>query len=229
MDKYRHEYKYLITSTQRKTVEEKIKHLMKKDEHVLNGQYNIKSIYFDDYYNRCFYENENGIDPREKYRIRIYNNSNKRILLECKRKENSKTYKESCEITREEYNKLICGLTIDYRNNIICKLNKLIKTTHMIPKVIVSYDRIPYIYKDGNVRITFDTNLSSSYNIEKFFDLDIPKRPIYPYGYELLEVKFDEFLPDLIYSTMQLESLNQTANSKYYLCRCLELGKYIKI
>jgi hypothetical protein len=89
----------------------------------------------------------------------------------------------------------------------------------MHPVVIVEYDRIPYIYRNGNVRITLDTNISSSQKLTGFLDEIIPKRPVMPTGMHLLEVKYDEYLPDFIYQALQLENLRQTAYSKYCLCR----------
>jgi hypothetical protein len=92
-------------------------------------------------------------------------------------------------------------------------------TKRMRPVVIVEYERIPYVYKNGNVRITLDINVSSSSSVECFLDEQIPKRPIMPMGQQLLEVKFDEYLPDFIHHNLNLHSLTQTAYSKYYLCR----------
>jgi len=92
-------------------------------------------------------------------------------------------------------------------------------TRRMRPVVIVEYERIPYIYKNGNVRITLDTNISSSSAVEAFLDKTIPGRPVLPLGQQLLEVKYDEYLPDFIYRNLQLHSLRQTAFSKYYICR----------
>ena len=220
--KYRHEYKYLISDMQMELLKNRISGIMPKDLHTENGQYNIRSLYFDDYYDRCFYENENGTDPREKFRIRIYNHSDSRISLECKRKERGKTLKTSCIITKEQCETFMRG---QYERESVGKsavLNKLmlgILTRRMKPKIVVEYDRIPYIYKDGNVRVTFDTNISSSINVAGFLNGDVEKRPVMPKGQQLMEVKFDEFLPDFIYRALQLESLQQTAYSKYYLCR----------
>ena len=85
--------------------------------------------------------------------------------------------------------------------------------------MIVEYDRIPYVYQNGNVRITLDTNLRSSRSIDLFLEPSIPHRPVMPPGQQLLEVKYDAYLPDFIYRSLQLSSLRQTAFSKYYLCR----------
>lgn len=220
--KYRHEYKYLISDIQMEILKQRISKIMPKDQHTENGQYNIRSLYFDDYYNRCYYENENGTDPREKFRIRIYNHSDGRISLECKRKERGKTLKTSCIITKEQCSIFMAGQYIGITEQPSPVLRKLIlnmMTNGMKPKVIVEYDRIPYIYKDGNVRVTFDTNISTSRNIAGFLSGEIEKRPVMPKGQQLMEVKFDEYLPDFIYCALQLENLQQTAYSKYYLCR----------
>ena len=84
---------------------------------------------------------------------------------------------------------------------------------------IVEYERIPYICQNGNVRVTFDINISSSADVKNFLNGDIPVRPVMPSGWQLMEVKFDEFLPDYIYRALNLGNLQQTAFSKYYLCR----------
>ena len=86
--KYRHELKYVCTAAELALIQSRIHHLIPLDSHVGDtGMYNIRSLYFDDYYNRCYYENENGTDPREKFRIRIYNGSTDKISLELKKKE----------------------------------------------------------------------------------------------------------------------------------------------
>lgn len=226
--KYRHELKYVCTAAQLALLQGRIRNLIPLDSHVgANGMYSIRSLYFDDYYNRCYYENENGTDPREKFRIRIYNGSKDKISLELKKKERGKTLKLSCKLTEEQCRTLMKGELLpdskDY-DPVLQKLLLLMKTTLMKPKVIVEYDRVPYVYHLGNVRITLDKNISSSSRIEDFLEKEIPKRPIMPAGWHVLEVKFDEFLPDYIKSALQLDSLKQTAYSKFYLCRKFFLG-----
>ncbi len=85
--------------------------------------------------------------------------------------------------------------------------------------MIVAYERTPFVYAPGNVRITFDRNIGSTTNISGFFDPYLPLRPVLPTGKHILEVKYDAFLPDFLYEVMNLGSLTQTAFSKYYLCR----------
>lgn len=221
--KYRHELKYEITDAQLQLLKNRIHNLIPLDSHAgASGGYTIRSLYFDDYDNRCMRENEDGTDPREKFRIRIYNASSQRITLECKRKERGKTHKTSCLLTLEQTRLLMEGKTVPDLNEqppLLRKLTLLMMTRRMRPVVIVEYDRIPYIYKNGNVRITLDTNICSSSAVAAFLDPVIPKRPVLPVGQQLLEVKYDEYLPDFIYRNLQLHSLRQTAFSKYYICR----------
>ena len=225
--KYRHEYKYLISVAELEMLKNRSNNLLVPDSHTNNkGGYSIRSLYFDDYCNRCYYENENGTDPREKFRIRIYNHSTNRIMLECKRKEHGMTNKTSCPLTVEQTEILMSGKTLSDINSqppLLRKLTLQMLTRKLRPVVIVEYDRIPYVYKNGNVRVTLDTNISSSNAVELFLDETIPKRPVMPLGHQLLEVKFDEFLPDFIYKNLELNNLRQTAFSKYYLCRKFKL------
>jgi len=220
---FRHEIKYLVTDAEIAMMKNRLNHLIEPDKNAtVSGMYSIRSLYFDDYENRCFYENENGTDPREKFRIRIYNHSTDRITLECKRKERGKTLKTSCPLTVEQTKLLMEGKIIPDISNqpeVLRKLTFQMVTQRMRPVVIVEYDRIPYVYKNGNVRITLDTNIASSREVGQFLDEAIPKRPVMPLGQQLLEVKYDEYLPDFIYRNLQLHSLQQTAFSKYYICR----------
>lgn len=221
--KYRHELKYLITTGQIPLIQNRINHLLPQDSHVgPDGAYTIRSLYFDDYENRCYYENENGTDPREKFRIRIYNHGTEKISLESKRKERGKTQKTCCLLTVEQTRILMEGKAlpdIGQQPPLLRKLTLQMLTRRLRPVVIVEYVRIPYVYPHGNVRITLDTNLSSSRAVDCFLDAQIPKRPVMPLGQQLLEVKYDEYLPDFIYHNLQLDSLQQTAFSKYYICR----------
>lgn len=226
MDKhrvFRHEYKYLVTDQQIVLVKERLKRIVQLDSHAKEkGLYSIRSLYFDDYDNRCYYENLNGVDPREKYRIRIYNNDSSRITLECKRKERGKTLKTSTPLSVSQCQKLIRGeilSDISSQAPILRKLTLNMLSLRMHPVVIVGYDRVPYVYEMGNVRVTLDMNLFSSTEVKKFLEKSIATRPVMPMGLHLMEVKWDDFIPDYIYYACQLDSLTRVAYSKYFLCR----------
>lgn len=222
---YRHEYKYPLSNGQILVEDAKISAVASKDIHVgEQGFYNIRSLYFDDYENSCYMDNENGVDDREKYRIRIYNHSTQRITLELKQKIRGKTRKLSCPISLEQCRLLMQGeipADITPAQQVLHKLVYLMAVRLMRPAIIVDYDRVPYVYRlqDANVRVTFDKNIQSVSEISTFLEDAHTGRGIMPAGSALMEVKFDSFLPDEIYSLLQLESLTASTFSKYYLCR----------
>ncbi|MBE7064278.1 MAG: polyphosphate polymerase domain-containing protein [Ruminococcaceae bacterium] len=220
--KYRYEWKYLCNIRQIEEIKNRLKYIVPLDKHTENGQYCIRSMYFDNLDNRCYYENENGIDPREKFRIRIYNAKSDRIVLECKRKERGKTYKSSCLLKEDEYRAILDGGSVDNigeKHPLFRKFYVLQKSQLFKPVVIVEYDRTPYVYRVGNVRITLDMNIRSSNEVAHFFDENISTRPVLQSGQHLLEVKYDELLPDFIKDILQIDGLQRSAFSKYYLCR----------
>ena len=220
---YRHELKYVVTAAQLALLENRIRGLIQPDRHVgPDGMYHIRSLYFDDYYNSYYTENEIGSDPREKFRIRIYNASPERINLELKRKEHGMTQKLSCRLSEEQCRELMAGRPLPpdpAYPPVLQKLNLQMRTRLLRPRIIVEYDRVPYVDPLGNTRITLDLNIRSSSYASLFLEEQVPMRPIMPKGKNILEVKYDEFLPDSIYRNLQLNSLQQTTFSKYYLCR----------
>lgn len=228
MSEYRHEYKYLSSSNQLAVINNNVSALMELDNYAKqSGMYTVRSVYFDDYYNKYFYDNMYGIDPREKFRIRIYNASSERINLEVKKKVRGKVKKLSCKLNEELCNRILHGESIDIReiDSPVYKKFYILYTTRMLrAKVIVEYDRIPYVYKDGNVRVTLDKNIRSSNQCYDFLEQDIFFKPIMETNQHLLEVKFDEYLPDFIKDTVENEKLKQTTFSKYFLCRKYGFG-----
>lgn len=165
---------------------------------------------------------KHGLNERLKIRIRIYNKSAECIKLEIKYKLNGFTKKESCRISKELCDKLIKGefLNIEECDNKV--LNKLYleqKMRMVKPKLIVEYDRTAYVYAAGNVRVTFDQNIRTSKYLEKFFDDNLFSVPLLEANQEILEVKYDEFLPTYIFDTLELNKLNRTAFSKYAVSR----------
>ena len=223
--RYRHEYKYPLTNGQMLMENAKICALAQRDSHVgEKGFYNIRSLYFDDYENSSYYDNENGVDDRTKYRIRIYDHNTDWITLESKEKIRGKTCKQSCVITLSQCRLLMAGMIpgdIGPSQQVLHRLAYLMAAKGMRPVVIVDYDRVPYVYRmqDANVRITFDHHIRSVGDVGAFLDESVTGRSVMPVGWSLMEVKFDSFLPDEIYELLQLEGLRADTFSKYYLCR----------
>lgn len=202
---------------------------MHRDIHQTGDCYEIRSLYFDDYYDRCMDENAAGIDNREKYRIRTYGNDWKTIHLEIKEKHHEMTKKVLCDLTEQECAQIISGslpLTIESRK----PLNQLqiqMRCAQMRPSVIISYERTAFVCPAGNVRITFDRNIMASRCCNEFFYERISEMvPVLPTGVHVLEVKYDEFLPDYIARQLEIGTLQRTSFSKYYLGRLAVLGEF---
>lgn len=222
--KYRHEYKYMIDGRQKEILQICSQGIMERDMHVdEEGQYVIRSLYFDSWDDDCYYENENGDDPREKYRIRIYNCSDERISLECKAKTRTMTRKTSCLISRGQCESFMKGIipaseTGENGQRQAAMFHQM-RVKHLRPVVIVQYERTPYVSQAGNVRVTYDDCIASSNDIDNFLDTDIPLRSVLPLGRSILEVKWDELFPAYIKEQLGLDNLQWMSFSKYYLCR----------
>lgn len=219
---YRYELKYVCSHLQMAELEQRMESILEKDPHVSEkGFYTIRSLYFDDYYNSAYWDKENGTDNRKKYRIRMYDGNMDYMSLEIKGKRQDKTRKEKTRITPAQYQYLV-GDSLQFptpENEVLNQLMLQKAMTLMRPVIIVEYDRMPFIAATGNVRITLDRDIRSSAQAQRFTDTSLPMRGIMPTGEHLLEIKFDEFLPDVIYRTLNLANMTRTSFSKYYLCR----------
>jgi len=224
---YRHEYKFLIDEREKTRLYYRIHNLISLDVNAREeGRYWIRSVYFDDYRDSCYYENEDGINERAKYRIRIYNVSDEKIQLERKSKKNGMTCKESAGLTRRQCEMLLAGQPLPLGTEeeaqypeVLRQFLVLMMTRGMRARTIVEYERIPFVYKNGNVRITFDRNITSSLQTDRFFERDNLRYPVLARGQQLMEVKFDEYLPAFIKDRLEIGRLQQTSFSKYYLGR----------
>lgn len=226
---YRVENKYLVSDHDLALLSHRLRPVMQTDVHQKGNCYEIRSIYFDDYLDRCFSENDAGVDNRQKYRIRTYGAEGSPIHLEIKEKQNGFTHKESCNLNGEELACLLSGshdLSFGERKT----LNQLLlrmKCDRMRPKVTIVYERTAFVHPAGNVRITFDRNIMASRVCDGLLEEHIPGlTPVLPVGMHVLEVKYDEFLPDVIARELELGRLRQTAFSKYYLGRLAVNGEF---
>lgn len=221
--KLRHEYKFYINSFTYYKLRERLRHVLETDSHMKNEEgYLISSIYFDDIYHSAMEDKVNGSIFREKYRIRLYNQSDDLIKLECKSKFNEYISKQWAPISREEYNRI---LDEDYeflisRSEEVCrKLYAKRNTKIMRPITVVEYLREAYVHPLGNVRITFDKNLSTSIGELDIFHDDYETIRVPMDGMMILEVKYDDYIPDYIRKIIHTDSLTKCAISKYVMCR----------
>ena len=60
-ERFRNEWKYLISTSEKEVLNLRMKPLMKLDPHAETGGYLIRSLYFDDYWNSAYEEKESGV------------------------------------------------------------------------------------------------------------------------------------------------------------------------
>lgn len=218
---YRHELKFQVSDIELTKIEYRLKSLMNRDANQADECYIIRSLYFDDYMDSCFEENMAGTDNRSKYRIRIYDGSDKLIKLEKKSKLRGMTKKESSTISKDTCLEYMSGAFVnnisfgDCNSELETELLALSRSKLMKPKCIVEYERSALTFPQGNVRITFDRNIRGSLKIDDFFLERIDALPVLETGNHILEVKYDEFLPDFLLQAVDINKLRRQSFSKY--------------
>ncbi len=218
---FRHEWKIEINPADLLALRSRLRVLMESDEHAVNGRYQIRSLYFDTPEDRALREKINGVNRREKFRIRYYNGDIGFLSLEKKSKLNGLCNKQAVQITTEQAQALAGGGIPQTRQNAPPLLQELIykiKTERLRPKVVVDYIREPFIYRPGNVRVTFDYGIRTGLTCTDFLNPELVTvtagdAPV------LMEVKWDAFLPDVIRDVIQMTGRRASAFSKYAQCR----------
>ena len=219
---YRHELKIEVSLFDYMALKSRLDVVMHPDEHCSNdGIYSISSLYFDNVYDKALSEKLRGVDKREKFRLRYYDNDVGFIRLEKKQKSKGKCLKTSCAIDQSLVRGLIAGGYDELRKSeepLIRELVFKMDTQGLRPRTIVNYDRRAYVYQPGNVRVTFDMNLTTGLDPSKFLMqsnqlVDGDDQTI------IMEVKYDEFIPSFIADILNGQSGRVQAYSKYAQCR----------
>lgn len=220
---FRHELKHYINMADYVCLRQRLRAVAWPDQHTgEDGNYKIRSLYFETPDDKALREKLNGIDRREKFRIRYYNNDTSFIKLEKKTKINGLGNKQSAGLTKEECEKLIEGDTgwmRDSKQPLIIELYTKMQFQQLRPKTVVDYVREPYLYEPGNVRITIDREIETGIYSKDFFNQDLPTIRTNAENVMILEVKYDEFLPDIIRDMIQIKNRKATAFSKYAVSR----------
>ena len=222
----RHELKYFITPAEMTVLRSVLTPVMQLDpngdEH---NEYHIRSLYFDTINDDAFVEKISGVGNRKKYRIRIYNHSDKVIKLECKSKYGDLISKQSVTIPRELADQLIAGDPEGLqrmRHPLFHDMFREMRINLLRPAVIVDYVREAYIHPAEEVRVTFDKTLRTGLFSSDMFNKNLPTYPVFDDPVEILEVKYDEFLPAHIQAILSGITAQRSAISKYTWCRRYE-------
>lgn len=218
---YRHEWKHELNYLDLLTIRQRLRAVMEPDPHAVGGKYLIRSLYFDNPDDKALREKVDGVNMREKFRIRYYNGDPSVIHLEKKGKRNGLGTKYSASLTREEAQAIVDGeldWMMDSGRPLVQELYCKMRYQRLRPKTIVDYTREPFIYRPGNVRVTFDYNIRTGMSCTDFLNPDCITVPAGDSPI-LLEVKWDEYLPEIIRAAVQTPGRRESAFSKYAQCR----------
>lgn len=221
MDGLRHEDKYYISRAGYLQLKARLDAGLEKDSHITHsdGCYFIRSLYFDDYHRSGLLDKVDGVEHREKFRLRFYDMNDSFIRLESKQKWDQMTRKLSATLTREQADQLLAGDTwwmYDDPQPLMKQFYAKYRTRRLRPAVIVDYYREAYVFQD--IRITFDSNIRSGRFASDPFDSALSTVPVMPSDRLVLEVKYDEALPYAVQQLLKTVPLARCAISKYALC-----------
>lgn len=222
-EKWRQELKYTLTMGESSLLARRLALFMQRDRHTEGGaEYLIRSLYFDNLYDKVLKEKLSGVAVRDKFRIRYYDFDRNFIRLEKKSKRYAVGHKFQCCLTAEEVERLLAEdwdwMQADERP-LVRELFLKMKLELYRPSVIVDYRREPFTYAPGNVRITFDRDIRSCKDTKAFFQKDAPTVPVLGDGKCIMEVKYDDFLPDIVSRTILTTKNREQAFSKFAACR----------
>lgn len=224
----RHEQKYYISQGDAAYLSTLLRHTMQRDRHAdRNGEYHIRSLYFDDCFNSAMSDKLDGVMHRHKYRIRIYNFSDRIIRLERKSKQGDYISKLSCGISRELAEQIIAGdpYGLETVNHpLIQDVYRMMTTKLLRPAVIVDYVREAYIHPCEETRVTLDKQLRTGYLSTDLFNPQLPTFPCLDQNQVILEIKYNRRFPEYILPITSSIPAQRSAISKYTLCRRYEFN-----
>ncbi len=223
----RHEIKFLLSDFAAAALSEKLARFLRRDENAgKNGEYGVRSVYFDDLTDSALYDKIDGVKDREKYRIRIYNGRDDVIYLERKQKRGDRIAKQSVRLSRRAADRLLQGELSPLRSMdspVAQDFYAHMMGARMAPRVIVEYDREAFLHPAEHTRVTFDRRIATGLYETNLFDGNFPRVAVLPPLTQVMEVKYDSYLPDFIMPLLSTARADRLAVSKYTLCRMHEL------
>lgn len=220
----RHEIKFRISKLDAEALSLRLSAVMHRDSHASRrtGEYSIRSLYFDDIYDTAYHEKLDGVQDRDKYRIRIYLHPNSPITIERKRKMGDLIRKDAVRITERLAKQIIAGNPSGLETlgrPLLSDVAVQMRTRLLRPAVIVEYDREPFTFPVEDVRVTIDKNIRTALYRTDMFTPDLPEVKVIEDDTYVLEVKYNDYLPDFISGLIAGIPADRCAISKYTLCR----------
>ena len=96
---YRHEWKHVISPADLLVLRQRLPLLMEWDPHATGGEYLVRSLYFDNAADTILREKLDGVNVREKFRLRYYNGDPTFLRLEKKSKINGLCLKQTAPLS----------------------------------------------------------------------------------------------------------------------------------
>ena len=216
---YRHEWKHEISYSDLLAIRARLRAIMQPDPHAMdNGLYRIRTLYFDDAFDSALFDSFSGAPEREKYRLRMYNSDPGFLRLEKKIKRYGGGQKPDALLTPEECRKLLRGdhAFLGEKNDpFLLSAYAAARAGGLVPRCVLDYTRAAFCHPAGNVRVTVDSDVRVSRNTAAFFAEPFAGTPVLEDGACVLELKYDDFLPDFIPALLGIGSRPHTALSKY--------------
>lgn len=215
----RHEEKHQVNLREALVLSQRLEKLFPRDPHAgPEGSYQVVSLYYDDPYDTALRQKLDGVNRREKFRLRYYGKEPAFFKLEKKYKVKGLCGKGSCRLSREEGERLLrrdFAFLLEKEESLAREFYAKLRRG-LAPKTVVRYTREAFLYAPGNVRVTLDGDIRAGAP-ERFL---IPQKLLPALGgLAVVEVKYDAFLPEIVKLAVQVPNRQGTACSKYALCR----------
>lgn len=227
----RYEYKYLVSNELIDNIRNDIIQFMELDDFAKqhsNGQYTVRSIYYDSPKFECYKEKQDGVKIRNKYRIRGYDDQSGKSItfLEIKHKDTNCISKSRAplyfiNVAKSLYSRRVDDYVLSFSGNGVEKkdAHKFLYYYHLKklhPAVLVIYDREAFLGKfDSSLRVTFDKNLKSIIypSLNQLYSEEGAKKTMN--NHFIFEIKFFGNLPAWIKTLVTKYNLDRRALSKY--------------
>jgi hypothetical protein len=230
------EYKYLVPRSQLSPLRRRLAPFVELDPYAAtepDGEYTVRSIYFDTPGLDCYTQKLSGIHTRRKIRIRCYGTHQEDAfaILEIKRKADMRVSKNRSFIFHSHLHELLASG--DVEKNILIRsapeTEQALRSARaflfhlfrysMYPVVLVVYEREAFLGRfDPSVRLTFDKRLRSRAHprVESLFAEEGLSGAMGEHF--ILEVKFQTAMPTWVESVLEEFELERRALSKYSIC-----------
>lgn len=224
LDVKRVETKHLISTAEKLYLIENLKKILNEDTYGENGHYNVRSLYFDNEKNQDYIDKLENVSVRKGIRLRIYTPMDKMAKLEIKRKNEGNQQKSSLKIKRADAIEVInrnFEVLKKYSDPVAEELYQVMTEENYRPVTVINYHRKAFDSRALGVRITIDSNIT--YNNYEFniFDKNLPLYNLSFVGENVLEIKLENGMPEVLDEPLNQVTKIGKPSSKYRRSRLL--------